>query len=106
MISRATIRGSRGGARCRERASRQAGRHDPDHRPEPKKPQELIGHDCIGLRLPTHGGLYAWEFEKGGRELKVRVEGLLVFNTTSQMLHAALAGLGLAYVPEGWRSPT
>jgi len=69
-------------------------------RPEPKRPQELVGHNCINLRLPTHGGLYAWEFEKGDRELKVRVEGQLVFNGTSQMLNAALAGFGLAYVPE------
>ena len=69
-------------------------------RPEPKRPQELIGHNCINLRLPTHGGLYAWEFEKAGRELKVRVEGRLVFNGTFQMLDAALAGFGLAYVPE------
>jgi DNA-binding transcriptional LysR family regulator len=69
-------------------------------RPEPKRPQDLIGHDCIGLRLPTHGGLYAWEFEKAGRELKARVEGQLVFNGTFQMLNAALAGFGLAYVPE------
>jgi len=74
-------------------------------RPEPKKPPDLIGHNCIGLRLPTHGGLYAWEFEKGGRELKVRVEGQLIFNTTAQMLNAALAGLGLAYVPEGMAEP-
>jgi DNA-binding transcriptional LysR family regulator len=71
------------------------------NRPEPTKPQDLIGHNCITLRLPTHGGLYAWEFEKGGRELKVRVEGQLTYNTTAQMLSAALAGLGLAYVPEG-----
>jgi DNA-binding transcriptional LysR family regulator len=70
-------------------------------RPEPKKPQDLIGHNCIKLRLTTHGGLYAWEFEKGGRDLKVRVEGQLTFNTTAQMLNAALAGLGLAYIPEG-----
>src|SRR5881628_1347863 len=49
-------------------------------RSEPKKPQELIGHNCINLRLPSHGGLYAWEFEKGGRELKVRVEGQMTFN--------------------------
>jgi DNA-binding transcriptional LysR family regulator len=69
-------------------------------RPEPKKPQDLIGHNCINLRLPTHGGLYAWEFEKGARELKVRVDGQLVFNGTFQMLNAALAGFGLAYVPE------
>jgi DNA-binding transcriptional LysR family regulator len=52
------------------------------------------------LRLPTHGGLYAWEFEKDGRELKVHVEGQLVFNGMFQMLNAALAGFGLAYVPE------
>ena len=69
-------------------------------RPEPKKPQDLIGHICINLRLPTQGGLYAWEFEKGSRELKVRVEGQLVFNGSYQMLNAALAGFGLAYVPE------
>jgi DNA-binding transcriptional LysR family regulator len=71
-----------------------------DMRSEPKRPQELIGHNCINLRLPTHGGLYAWEFEKDGRELKVHVEGQLVFNGTFQMLNAALAGFGLAYVPE------
>ena len=70
------------------------------NRPEPKKPQDLIGHNCINLRLSTHGGLYAWEFEKGDREMKVRVEGQLVFNGTFQMLNAALAGLGLAYVPD------
>jgi DNA-binding transcriptional LysR family regulator len=74
-------------------------------RSEPKTPQDLIGHDCINLRLPTHGGLYAWEFEKGGRELKVRVEGQLVFNGTYQMLNAALAGFGLAYVPEDLAQP-
>jgi DNA-binding transcriptional LysR family regulator len=69
-------------------------------RSEPKRPQDLISHDCINLRLLTHGGLYAWEFEKDGRELKVRVEGQLTFNGTNQMLNAALAGFGLAYVPE------
>jgi DNA-binding transcriptional LysR family regulator len=74
-------------------------------RPEPKKPQDLIGHNCINLRLPTHGGLYAWEFEKGGRELRVRVDGQLAYNTTTQMLNAALVGLGLAYVPEGMAQP-
>jgi DNA-binding transcriptional LysR family regulator len=71
------------------------------NRSEPKKPQDLVEHNCINLRLPTHGGLYAWEFEKSSRELKVRVEGQLFFSTTTQMLHAALAGLGLAYLPEG-----
>src|SRR5512132_1516095 len=75
------------------------------NRSEPKKPQDLIGHNCINLRLPTHGGLYAWEFEKGARELRVRVEGQLVFNGTFQMLNAALAGFGLAYVPEDLAQP-
>ncbi len=71
-----------------------------DKRPRPKTPQALTAHTCINLRLPTHGGLYAWEFEKGGRELRVRVEGQLVFNGTAPMLDAALAGFGLAYLPE------
>src|SRR5215831_19982526 len=70
-------------------------------RPEPKRPQDLIGHNCINLRLPTHTSLYAWEFERGSRELRVRVEGQLTFNGTAQLLNAALAGCGLAYVPEG-----
>ena len=68
--------------------------------PRPKKPQDLTAHDCINLRLPTYGGLYAWEFGKNGRELKVRVEGQLVFNNIALRLNAALAGLGLAYLPE------
>jgi DNA-binding transcriptional LysR family regulator len=71
-----------------------------EQRPAPKKPQELTEHNCINMRLPVHGGLFAWEFEKGGRELRVRVEGQLTLNATSQMLGAALAGLGLAYMPE------
>jgi DNA-binding transcriptional LysR family regulator len=70
------------------------------NRPEPKTPQDLIGHNCINLRLPSHGGVYAWEFEKGGRELRVRVEGQFTFNATVQILNAALTGSGLAYVPE------
>ena len=69
-------------------------------RPRPKTPQDLTANDCINLRLPTHGGLYAWEFEKRGREVKVRVEGRLVFNNLALRLGAALAGLGLAYLPE------
>ena len=71
----------------------------------PKKPQELTSHHCINLRLPTYGGLYAWEFEKGGRELRVRVEGQFILNGTTPMLNAALAGLGLAYVPEDLAEP-
>ena len=74
-------------------------------RPEPKKPQDLVHHECINLRLPTHGGLYAWEFEKGNRELRVRVEGQLTFNGIAQMLNAALAGFGLAYVPDDLVQP-
>jgi DNA-binding transcriptional LysR family regulator len=74
-------------------------------RSPPNKPQDLNDHSCINLRLPTYGGLYAWEFEKGGRELKVRVEGQLIFNGTLQMLNAALAGFGLAYVPEDLAQP-
>jgi DNA-binding transcriptional LysR family regulator len=70
------------------------------NRSAPTKPQALTEHNCVNLRLPVHGGLYAWEFEKGGRELRVRVEGQLFLNATSQILDAALAGIGLAYVPE------
>ena len=71
----------------------------------PKKPQDLTDHKCINLRLATYGGLYAWEFERGGRELKVRVDGQLIFNGTAQMLNAALAGFGLAYLPEDLAQP-
>jgi len=74
-------------------------------RSEPQTPQELIDHNCINLRLPTRGGLYAWEFEKDGRELRVHVEGQLVFNGTFQMLKAAVTGFGLAYVPEDVAQP-
>ncbi len=69
-------------------------------RSKPKAPQDLTDHNCINLRLPTYGGFYAWEFEKRGRELKVRVEGQLVFNNIALRLNAALAGLGLAFLPE------
>jgi DNA-binding transcriptional LysR family regulator len=69
-------------------------------KPVPVTPHDLVGHNCINLRLPSHGGVYAWEFEKAGRELRVRVEGQFTFNATSQILNAALAGSGLAYVPE------
>ncbi|MCW5746166.1 MAG: LysR family transcriptional regulator [Alphaproteobacteria bacterium] len=74
-------------------------------RPRPKRPQDLIAHNCINLRLATRGGLYAWEFEKDGRVLNVRVEGQLVFNTPAQMLNAALGGLGVAYVLEDLARP-
>jgi DNA-binding transcriptional LysR family regulator len=69
-------------------------------RPKPKHPQDLTAHDCINIRLPTYGSIYAWEFEKRGRALKVRVEGQLVFNNIALRVNAALAGLGLAYLSE------
>lgn len=65
----------------------------------PKTPQDLTGHNCLNLRLPTLGGLYAWEFNHAGRELAVRVDGQLTFNSSQYLLDAAVAGLGLAYVP-------
>src|SRR5579863_10316637 len=66
----------------------------------PRAPQDLTGHACINLRLPTYGGFYAWEFEKGGRELRVRVEGPLAFNLARLSVEAALCGEGLAFVLE------
>ena len=69
-------------------------------RPRPLSPQDLTGHDCIGLRLPTHGGLYAWDFRKDARAIEVRIQGRVVFNTVGMMRNAALEGLDLAYLPE------
>ncbi len=66
----------------------------------PATPQDLVAHSCVNLRLATHGGLYAWEFERDGRPLRVRVEGQLTFNTIRPMVEAALAGYGIAFVPE------
>jgi DNA-binding transcriptional LysR family regulator len=69
-------------------------------RTQPRTPQQLTEHSCINIRLPTHGGIYAWEFEKRGRSLRVRVDGQVVFNNISLRLQAVRAGLGLAYLPE------
>lgn len=74
-------------------------------RSPPQTPQDLTDHRCINLRLPTYGGLYAWDFEKDGRELKVRVEGQLVFNGIFPVFNAAVDGFGLAYVPEDLAKP-
>ncbi|MCK1744089.1 LysR family transcriptional regulator [Bradyrhizobium sp. 139] len=75
-------------------------------RKKPRTPQDLTEHNCINLRLPTHGGsLYAWEFERNGREVNVRVEGQLIFNGAGALLQAALQGLGLAYLTEGYVQP-
>jgi DNA-binding transcriptional LysR family regulator len=67
--------------------------------PAPLKPQDLADHECINLRLMSHGDLYPWGLQKGKRQIKVRVEGQWVFNGTRQILQAALAGFGLGYVP-------
>lgn len=67
---------------------------------KPATPHDLARHACIALRLPTSGGLWSWPFVKKGRELKVRPNGQLAFNTITLALDAALAGLGLAYLPE------
>jgi DNA-binding transcriptional LysR family regulator len=69
-------------------------------RTRPKRPQELTEHTCINLRLPTYGNVYAWEFEKNAREMKVHVEGQLTFNNLALRIEAAIAGCGLAYLPE------
>ena len=68
-------------------------------RGRPTTPHDLTGHACINLRLPSSGGLWSWPFAKDGRELKVRAQGPLAFNTITLHLEAALAGLGLAYLP-------
>jgi DNA-binding transcriptional LysR family regulator len=73
--------------------------------PKPARPQDLVAHSCINIRLPTYGGIYAWEFEKRGRGLKVRVDGQLVFNNMALRMNAVLAGLGLAYLPEDQVQP-
>ena len=69
-------------------------------RPRPRTPQDLTNHQCINMYLPSYGGLYPWELQKGKRELHVRVEGQLVFNSIFKIVEAALAGYGLAFVPE------
>ncbi|HEY8571838.1 LysR family transcriptional regulator [Phenylobacterium sp.] len=66
--------------------------------PKPREPQDLSTHRCINFRQPTSGGLYAWEFSKKGRDLRVRVEGQLVFSSNVQILRAALDGFGVAYI--------
>lgn len=67
---------------------------------KPKVPHDLLKHQCITMRLPTHGGIYAWEFEKNGRDVKVRVDGPLIFNSIFPVRDACLDGLGLAHMPE------
>ena len=71
-------------------------------RGKPKTPQDLAAHSCINLRLPTLGGIYAWEFEQGSREMSVRVEGQLTTNDIVVMRRAALDGVGVAFIPEDY----
>ena len=66
----------------------------------PQHPKELVGHNCINMRMPGSGGLYAWEFEKGAEELRVRVDGQLTFNTVYPMMDAVADGYGLAFLQE------
>ncbi|TIM06274.1 MAG: LysR family transcriptional regulator, partial [Mesorhizobium sp.] len=73
--------------------------------PAPEKPQDLVQHNCINYRFPTSGALYVWEFEENGREIKIRVDGQLVFNNIFHVVDAALAGRGLGYVPEEMALP-
>jgi DNA-binding transcriptional LysR family regulator len=68
--------------------------------PRPATPQDLTEHDCIGLRLPTHGGLLGWEFQRRRRSVNVHVTGRLVFNNSDMRVAAALAGHGLTWAPE------
>ena len=69
-------------------------------RPRPATPRDLTHYPCINLRLPTYGGFYAWEFERDGEAIRVRVDGQFAFNGVPQILAAALDGFGLAYLPE------
>ncbi|ASL40511.1 MULTISPECIES: LysR family transcriptional regulator [Acetobacter] len=68
--------------------------------PKPKHPKDLLNHNCLTLRLPTHGRIYAWEFEKKGKDITVKVEGSLIFNSIFPIRDACLEGLGLAHMPE------
>jgi DNA-binding transcriptional LysR family regulator len=72
-----------------------------EHNP-PATPHDLAGHRCINLRFPTYGGLYAWEFERSGRALNVRVEGQLIVNEILLARRAARDGAGIAYLPEDY----
>jgi DNA-binding transcriptional LysR family regulator len=74
-------------------------------RGKPKTPRDLAAHNCINLRMPTLGGVYAWEFEKKSREIAVRVEGQLTVNDIAVIKQAALNGMGIAFLPEDIAQP-
>ncbi|MEI1247311.1 LysR family transcriptional regulator [Rhizobium aouanii] len=71
-----------------------------ERNPRPETPHDLAAHSCINARLPTYGGLFTWGLEKDGREVRVRAEGQLVFNSLALRYQSALDGLGLGYMPE------
>ncbi|MGV1838340.1 LysR family transcriptional regulator [Rhizobium rhizogenes] len=73
--------------------------------PAPSTPQDLTRHRCINLRLPTRGGLYAWEFEKDGEEMRVRVDGQMTCNGINQIRSMAVDGFGLGFIPDGLAMP-
>ncbi|ANF85674.1 transcriptional regulator [Pseudomonas antarctica] len=79
-------------------------RYFADH-PLPTTPRDLTAHACNNLRLPTNGGLYAWEFKKAGESLNVRVSGQVTFNGVYQLLKAAVDGFGLSYIPQDIVAP-
>lgn len=64
----------------------------------PATPHDLARHNCVNLRFPTHGGLYAWEFERDGRALNVRVTGQVIVNDIALALQAARDSVGIAYL--------
>ncbi len=69
-------------------------------RGRPEVPQDLTGHNCINVRLPSHGGLYAWEFEKDGKETRIHTPGQLIFNSIGPMIASCLDGIGIAFMPD------
>ncbi|KDE38509.1 Transcriptional regulator, LysR family [Nitrincola lacisaponensis] len=73
-----------------------------ERRPQPKHPHDLTEHSCINLRLPTHGEQFSWLFVESGKEMRVKVEGPLITNSIASVRDAALAGLGLAYLPQAY----
>ncbi|EJB8385396.1 LysR family transcriptional regulator [Pseudomonas aeruginosa] len=68
--------------------------------PKPRSPRDLVDHNCINMRMQSGGGLYTWDFQRKDRHVNVRVDGQLIFNTSPNIVDAALAGLGIAWLPE------
>ncbi|HGM7655320.1 TPA: LysR family transcriptional regulator [Pseudomonas aeruginosa] len=68
--------------------------------PKPKNPRDLVNHNCINIRMQSGGGLYIWDFERKGKQVNVHVDGQLIFNTSPNVVDAALMGMGIAWLPE------